>query len=235
MQFDSPLLSGRLIKRYKRFMADVICDQTGKTITIHCPNSGSMKGVVEPGAKVWFSKAKNKNRKLLFTWELSTENDILVGVNTQTPNTLVAEGLTEKFFKPFQEYGDFLREVRIPNTDSRIDFVLKPRSSNVSCYIEVKNVHMNQDGVAAFPDAVTVRGTKHLETLMHLKSQGFRAVMIYIVQRNDLDTFTVAESIDPVYARTLRESINKGIELFAYACHVTPNEITLDRPLEVFV
>ncbi len=198
MKVKTPLLSGRLVKRYKRFLADVVCDVTGETLTIHCPNSGSMKGVVAPGTRVWFSRSTNVNRKLPYTWEISSEGNVLVGVNTQTPNLLVSDGLKESFFEPFREYPEFVREIRV-GTETRIDFLLHATPTHPPCYIEVKNVHMNQNGIAAFPDAVTTRGTKHLETLVKLNKDGSEI---------DLDNYTEFDYIIDNYG-TLDEFIEK--------------------------
>lgn len=230
MRFLPPLEPAFLIKRYKRFLADVRL-LTGETITIHCPNSGSMKGIQVPGTQIWIRRSPNPNRKFAYTWELSQENGILVGVNTHLPNLLVSEAFTHKELDLFKAYSSFKREVSV-GKNSRIDFLLFPEEGPL-CYVEVKNVHLNLDGQAAFPDSVTTRGTKHLLELMTLKAQGFRTIMLYIVQRMDLPRFTVAENIDPVYAVTLKKALNFGVEAFCYRCNVSVDGVSLDSSLPI--
>ncbi len=229
MRFLPSLESAVLIKRYKRFLADVTLLSTGEKLTIHCPNPGSMIGVQTPGTQIWIRNALNPLRKLAYTWELSQENNCLVGVNTHLPNLLVSEALTHKSLDPFISYTSFKKEVSC-GKNSRLDFLLT-NDQDPPCYLEVKNVHLNINGNAAFPDAVTTRGTKHLLELIALKEQGYRAIMLYIVQRSDLRFFTVAEEIDPVYAVTLKKALHLGVEAFCYSCNVSTDGISLGSSL----
>ncbi len=229
MRFLPSLEPALLIKRYKRFLADVSLLETGETLTVHCPNSGRMTGVQTPGTQIWIRNSLNPNRKLTYTWEISQENGQLVGVNTHLPNLLVAEALAAQELDIFTSYTSFKREVAC-GKNSRIDFLLT-NGQDTPCYLEVKNVHLNLDGKAAFPDAVTARGTKHLLELISLKEQGYRAIMLYIVQRSDLHCFTVAEEIDPVYALTLKKALQFGVEAFCYRCNVNIDGISLGSSL----
>lgn len=225
MIFSSSLLKGQLIKRYKRFLADVYLENKETPVTIHCPNSGSMLGLTKEGSSVWVSTSTNISRKLPYTWEIGEEENVMVGVNTQNPNRLVAEALQQKFFSPFLEYTTFKQEVPI-GKNSRLDFVLQ-KDGKPPCYLEVKNVHLKKDTYAAFPDAVTDRGTKHLEELISLKQQGAQAVQLYIIQRSDLSAFTFAHWIDPVYAKTASKAKEAGVIFLAYNCTITSSEISL--------
>ncbi len=231
MLFSPPLLKGKLIKRYKRFLADVCLENKEAPVTIHCPNSGSMLGLTKEGTSVWVSTSPNLSRKLPYTWEIGEEEGVLVGVNTQNPNRLVAEGLKQKFFSPFLEYTTFRQEVPT-GTNSRLDFVLE-KEGKPPCYLEVKNVHLKKDIYAAFPDSITDRGTKHLEELISLKQQGAQAVQLYIIQRSDLSVFTFAHWIDSLYAKTAYKAKEMGVIFLAYICSVTPDEITLLRKIPI--
>lgn len=231
MRFGSPLIKGTLIKRYKRFLADVYLEGHSKPVTIHCPNSGSMLGLTKEGSSVWASKSLNLKRKLPYTWEIGEEDGVLVGVNTQNPNKIIAEALKEKIFNPFIEYTSFKKEVCV-GANSRIDFALE-HEGRISCHIEVKNVHLKRDKQAAFPDAKTVRGVKHLEELISLKHQGFKSVQLYVIQRPDLESFTIAEWIDPLYAKVARTALRAGVIFIAYDCLVSPLEIKLNRQIPI--
>jgi len=233
MKFPDPLIKGRLIKRYKRFMADVeLAD--GSVVTAHCANSGSMLSVNDPGAEVWLSPARNPDRKLKFTWELIKIGKTFVGINTSLPNKIVTEAITNGWVKELEGYGALRREVKY-GKNSRIDILLEDEN-RPSCYVEVKNVTMKRDldpkAPVEFPDAVTSRGTKHLVELSDMVAEGHRAVMFYLVQREDGKAFTVAGDIDPKYAAALEKAIKAGVEVLCYGCRLTKKEIKVSGPVK---
>lgn len=224
MQFSQPLITGTLIKRYKRFLADVLLDN-GETTTAHCTSTGSMSGLAIPGSKVWLSKAANPDRKLPYTWEMVECEGAMVGVNTSHPNALVQEAILGGHLVDFTGYDSLKREVKY-GQNSRIDILLSS-PGRPFCYIEIKNVHSKRGNIVDFPDAVTERGAKHLREMMDMVSLGHRAAMVYVVQRQDGDQFSFAEDIDPVYAQTAREAFAAGVESFVYPCSMTVEGITL--------
>lgn len=231
MIFPTPLLSGRLIQRYKRFLADIELDN-GLKITAHCANSGALMGVCQPGNRVWVSQTDAPNRKLPYTWEMVMDSDAIVGVNTRWPNILVRDALIRRTIKPLQDYHTIRAEVPY-GTRSRIDFFLQQEGLQ-DCYVEVKNVHLKRtENTAEFPDGITARGTKHLNELQEQVRLGNRAVMIYIVQRNDCQYFQLAADLDPLYAETARISFAAGVEAYAYACDVSPESIKIERELMI--
>jgi len=234
MKFSSPLIPGKLVKRYKRFLTDVELEN-GDIVTAHCANSGSMLSVNEPGAKVWISPANNPKRKLQYTWELIQIGEALVGVNTQHPNLLVADAIEAGQISELMGYDSLKREVKY-GQNSRIDILLSSENKPL-CYVEVKNTTMRRDlnvgAPAEFPDSVTARGTKHLIELENMVSEGHRAVMFYLVQRDDATAFTVANDIDPTYARHLKEAMEAGVEVMAYTCRMSPQEIVVSDAVEV--
>ena len=233
MKFPNPLLRGTLVRRYKRFMADVVLD-TGETVTAHCANSGSMLSVNEEDAEVWLSPAQNPDRKLKYTWEMIRIGTTLVGINTSLPNKLVEEAIVAGKIKELKGYANLRREVKY-GKNSRIDILLED-DTKPPCYVEVKNVTMKRDldpkAPAEFPDAVTARGTKHLGELVDMVKAGNRAVMFYLVQREDSKSFTVADDIDPAYAKALARAIKAGVEVLCYACTLSPEDIRISRPLK---
>lgn len=233
MKFHAPLLKGRLIKRYKRFMADVVLDD-GATVTAHCANSGSMLSVNEPDAEVWLSPAKNPDRKLKYTWEMIRIGRSLVGINTQHPNALVAEAIEKGRVGELKGFESLRREVKY-GKNSRIDILLEDAKKGL-CYVEVKNVTMRRDlkpgAPVEFPDGVTARGAKHLVELSDMVKQGHRAVMFYLVQRGDgSGGVTIARDIDPEYGKALDAAKKAGVEIVAYGCTLTPDEIKVAKPL----
>lgn len=228
MKYPTPLVHGRLIKRYKRFLADVTLDNETE-VTAHCTNSGSMKTCLEEGAEVYLSPAKDPKRKTPFTWELIKINEKWVGINTNIPNQLAFEGVMAGVIPGLEGYTHVKREVKFQ--DSRFD-VYAENDTN-KCFIEVKNVTMKAGNYALFPDAVTTRGRKHLETLKRVKAEGIRAVMLYIIQRMDVTTFGPAADIDPAYAEALREAHAQGVEIIAMQAKVKPEGIELVRKMEV--
>lgn len=231
MKFSTPLLRGRLIKRYKRFMADVELDD-GQTVTAHCANSGSMLSVQDPGSEVWLSPASNPDRKLKYTWELIRVGEGLVGINTQHPNGLVADAVADGTIAELAGYASLRREVKY-GQNSRIDLLLED-PSRPPCYVEVKNCTLRRGGgPVEFPDAVTARGAKHLVELADMVADGARAVMAYLVQREDGDRFTIAADIDPDYAAGLKQAIAAGVEVICYRCRLSPDEIAVTEPVPV--
>ena len=215
------------LKRYKRFLVDI--EQEGNITTVHCPNSGSMKGLTNPGSNAWISTALNPMRKLKHTLEIIESERSLVGVNTHRTNKIVLEALQAKKIDHLDDYDHIQAEVPY-GTNSRIDFLLK-KSGSKDTYIEVKNVTLKNGNHALFPDAPTLRGTKHLLELIKIKAEGHRAIMLYVVQRQDCQKFSIAKDIDPLYCKTLKKAIEGGVEILAYQCRVTPANICLDKPI----
>lgn len=234
MRFSTPLIQGRLIRRYKRFLADV--DLAGEIVVAHVPNSGSMLGLDAPGSAVWLSRSDNPKRKLAYTLELVEADGGLVGVNTGHPNALVAAGIAAGTIPELAGYARLRREVKY-GRNSRIDVLLEDEA-RPPCYVEVKNVHLRRpdrhDGRAAeFPDCVTARGAKHLEEMTAMVAAGCRAVMVYLVQRTDCSHFRVAADLDPAYFAGLRRALDSGVEALCWSCAIGPESIELDRPLPV--
>ncbi len=237
MRFSTPLVEGRLIRRYKRFLADVEL-ATGALITAHCANPGAMMGLSAPGNRVLLSLSPDPKRKLAHSLEL-VEVDFgwrgpqLVGVNTAMPNRLAAEALRAGTITELAGYTAIRPEVRY-GTNSRVDFVLTG-DGRPDAYVEVKNVHlMRTPGLAEFPDCVTARGAKHLHDLAAMVAQGSRAVMLYVIQM-DAERFSLAADLDAVYARTFAQLRASGVEAYAYVCRLTPDEIVLEKPVPVVV
>jgi sugar fermentation stimulation protein A len=235
MRFPSPLKRGRLIQRYKRFLADVVLD-SGETVTANCPNTGSMLGLTTPGARVWLSRSDSPTRKYAHTWEM-IEADLgdgpsLVGINTGHPNRLVAEAIAEKRIKALAGYGSLRREVKYGEA-SRIDILLEDERKG-RCYVEIKNVHlMREGGLAEFPDSVTARGVKHLRELAAMAKEGHRAVMLFLIQRTDAQRFTLASDLDPAYAAAFRLAAEAGVEALAFGCRMSEAEIALGRAVPI--
>lgn len=233
MKFSSPLIPATLIRRYKRFLADVILE-AGDEVTVHTPNTGAMLGCAEPGSRVWLQDSGNPARKYPLGWELSTSvAGTLIGVNTHLANQLVQEGIETGVIEELQGYASLRREVRYGEEGSRIDLLLQ-HVARPACYIEVKNVTLLRDaGVAAFPDAVSQRGSKHLRELIGMVQQGYRAVLLFCVQRADAEVIEPARDIDPVYADTLATAVQQGVEVLAYRALLSPTEITLQTRLPI--
>ncbi|MEZ5924962.1 MAG: DNA/RNA nuclease SfsA [Hyphomicrobiaceae bacterium] len=235
MKFATPLIRGTLLKRYKRFLADVRLDD-GLTVTATCPNTGSMLGLVAPGSPVWLSVSDSATRKYAHTWEL-VEADLgngptLVGINTSHPNKLVAEAIAAGSVPPLEGYASQRAEVKY-GENSRIDLLLES-PAKPACYVEVKNVHLARTaGLAEFPDSVTERGTKHLGELANMVEAGHRAVMVYLVQRADCGRLALARDIDPKYAAAFDAARARGVEMLCLACRVSPEEIAVDGMLPI--
>lgn len=234
MRFPRPLLRGTLVRRYKRFLADVQLE-TGEVVTAHCPNSGSMRTVSDPGCEVWLSAAEPSGRTLSFTWELIRIDGELVGINTNRPNQLVMEAVLHGRIPKLSGYPSPRREVRY-GRNSRIDLLLQS-ASGPTCLVEVKNVTMKRGkGYASpveFPDCVTDRGAKHLAELTAAVGRGERAVVVYVTQRADAEQMTVAADLDPTYADAAQTAASAGVESLCYRCHVDPEEVRLTDPVPV--
>ncbi|GAB4522725.1 MAG: DNA/RNA nuclease SfsA [Amphiplicatus sp.] len=230
MRLPAPLFPGRLVRRYKRFLADIRLD-SGETVVAHCANPGSMAGVAVEGAPVWASKSDNPARKLAWSWELVDIDGVLVGINTANPNRIAAEAIRAGAVPALAGYRTLRREVKY-GAASRIDLLLEDGQDGRPCYVEIKNVHLSRaPGLAEFPDAVTARGAKHLEELAAVAREGARAVMLFVVQRGDCAAFRPAADIDPDYAEGLRRAVAAGVETLCYDCAVSLDAVTLRRPL----
>jgi sugar fermentation stimulation protein A len=228
MIFESPLVKGHLIKRYKRFLADIELED-GTFITAHCPNSGAMQGLTTPGTPVWVSKSTNLERKLPYTWQMAEVDGTFVGMNTSNPNHLVEEALQANIIPELQGYSSLRREVPY-GKNSRIDILLESSSKSLT-YVEVKNVHLKRGKSAAFPSSVTARGAKHMKELSDMVQQGHQAYVLYVVQRNDCMGFEVAADIDPFYGEETLKAHKAGVKPLVYACDVSPKAITLTHSL----
>jgi sugar fermentation stimulation protein A len=231
MKFRATLVEGRLIRRYKRFLADV---QMGDAvITAACPNTGSMMGCAEAGNRVWLSESDSATRKYRHTWELVEVGRTLIGINTGLPNALVHEAIEARAIPELTGYASIRREVPFGEERSRVDLVLEA-PERAPCYVEVKNVTAAvKKGVALFPDCVSDRGAKHLRELIRLKAAGLRPVQLYCVQRGDVKEVRPADGIDVEYGRMLREAIAAGVEVMAYRARVTPDEVVLEKRIPV--
>ncbi|WP_417671781.1 DNA/RNA nuclease SfsA [Roseibium sp.] len=234
MKFSTPLISGRLVKRYKRFLADVILDEDGSEVTAHCANPGSMLGLKEPGSRVWLSRSDNPKRKLKYSWEVMEADGALVGINTAHPNGLVEEALMAGRIEALSGFASLRREVKC-GKNSRIDILLEDESG-ARTYVEVKNVHlMREAGLAEFPDSVTARGAKHLAEMSDMVAEGHRAAMVFLVQRPDCARLSLAADIDPNYAAAFKFAREAGVEAYAIGCSVTTDGIQVDKLVELLV
>jgi len=235
MRFSAPLIPATLVKRYKRFLADVTLP-SGETITVHCANPGSMIGLNAAGARVWLSKSANTKRRLTYSWEI-IEVDLgggaeLVGINTTHPNALAAEAIAAGAIPELAGYKTIRREVKYGN-GSRVDFLLED-PARPPCYLEIKNVHlMRRPGVAEFPDAVTKRGAKHLHELSAMVRAGARAVMLFLVQIGSARSFVLARDIDPAYGRAFDAARAAGVEALARRCRVTQDGIEVAEAIPI--
>ncbi len=234
MKYDQILKEATLLKRYKRFLADVSLDD-GNTLTIYCPNTGSMMNCNVLGSRVWYSEIQDSGRKYPHTWELvEVDGGHLVGIHTGRSNHLVREAIESGVIKELQGYDSIRGEVRYGNQNSRIDFLLEKNDER--CYVEVKNVTLGEaDGKGYFPDAVTTRGAKHLQELMDMIQEGHRAVLCYCVQHTGIKEVRPAVHIDKDYTQLLQEAHKKGLEILAYSAHITPQEVTLQKAIPVVI
>ncbi|OMH32051.1 DNA/RNA nuclease SfsA [Motiliproteus sp. MSK22-1] len=232
MKFEHPLQEGKLVRRYKRFMADVEHSED-KVITIHCPNTGSMKNCSDQGSRVWFWDSGNPKRKYPHSWELvEVEEQFLACVNTGRANALTKEAINNAIISELQGYESLRTEVKYGEEGSRIDLLLEGPQGR--CYVEVKNVTLlREDGLGVFPDAVTERGRKHLRELMKVAAAGDRAVLLYCVAHTGIERVSPADDLDPAYGETLREAVTAGVEIYAYRAEIDSESISLRYPIEV--
>ena len=231
MKFSKPQHKAKLVKRYKRFLADVLLED-GTEMTVHCANSGAMTACNESGRPVIISDSQNPKRKLQYTWEMIQMGRTWVGVNTATPNQAVAEFIQAGEIPELLGYESLKREVKYGREGkSRIDILLT--RGDEACYVEIKNATMRVDDHAAFPDAVTSRGQKHIEELEYIARNGQRAVLFFFVGRNDCERFRPADEIDPTYGKLLRRALNNGVEVLAYQMKFTPKQVQVIRKLPV--
>lgn len=232
MQLEK-MQSGRLIKRYKRFLADILLD-SGEQLTVHCPNTGSMKNCADPDSLVWVQDSGNLKRKYLFGWELvQVEGRFWACINTGRANALIREAIESGVITELQDYQQIRQEVKYGDENSRIDLLLE-RSDRSRCYVEIKNVTLlEENGIGSFPDAVTTRGAKHLRELMLMASQGHRAVLMFCVPHTGIKQVRPADHIDPTYGRLLREAAAAGVEIYAYGASITPQQVTISHALPV--
>ena len=230
MRLPEHLRTGTLLRRYQRFLADVHLD-SGETVTVHCPNSGSMTGCAVPGSPVVLSRSDRAGRKYPFTWELVQVNGCWIGINTGITPALVREGIASGTVAELQGYGTIRPEVT--RGDSRLDLLLTGERG--TCWVEVKNVTLAEDGRALFPDAVTTRGQKHLVELMDVVRSGERGVIFFTVQRGDCYDMAPADRIDPNYGQLLREAVAAGVEALAYRADISPSRVVLERRLPIIL
>ena len=226
------LVSGTLVKRYKRFLADVRLD-SGETVTAHCPNTGSMRGCSEPGRKVYLSASDNPRRKLNYTWELMEMPTTLIGINTQIPNKLVQHSVMEGLVDELSGYTMVRPEVKSSH-HTRLDLLFS-RDGGEECWVEVKNCTLVENGLARFPDAVTIRGQKHLAELERLVSSGKRGVIFFLIQRMDAVSFSPAADIDPDYAKALKQAVRAGVEVVVRDTHLDTAMISMGKSIPMIL
>jgi sugar fermentation stimulation protein A len=230
MRFSRPLVRGVLLRRYKRFLADVRLPD-GTETTAHCANSGTMLGCAEPGAEIWLLPSGGGRRKLAWSWELVRVGEHLVAIHSSRANAIATEAIAAGRIPALGGYVRLRREVRYGSA-SRIDLLLEAPGRPI-CYVEVKNVHLRRGGFAEFPDAVTKRGAKHLAELGAMAAAGHRAAMLYVVQRGDCAAFRIAADIDPVYDIAFADARAAGVEALCYYCRVNVDGIEIEAPLEI--
>ncbi|PYE89556.1 DNA/RNA nuclease SfsA [Phyllobacterium leguminum] len=231
MQFTLPMVSGRLERRYKRFLADVTLDD-GRFITASVPNTGSMLGLSAPGSRVWLSVSDGLKRKYAHTLQIVEADGTLVGINTGLPNRLAEEAILSGLLPSLAGFANLKREQKY-GKNSRIDILLTDPARPVT-YVEVKNVHfMRTPGLAEFPDTVTARGAKHLDELGDMVEAGHRGVMLFVIQRNDCASFRVCRDLDPVYVKAFERAHTRGVEAYAIRCQITPEGILADSAVPI--
>ena len=229
MKFTDNLLAGTLIRRYKRFFVDVKVNN--QIITAHCPNSGSMFGLLDKNNKIWISKSNNPKRKLKYTLELIKVKGSLVGVNTIFANKIVQEGLRNKSINEFIDFENIKPEV-VYDKETRFDFLLE--KNNRKIYLEIKNVTLSiEEGIAEFPDAITSRGTKHLFKLLEAKKSGYQSYILYLIQRENCNNFKIADKIDIDYKKAFLEVKKEGVKILCYNCKLSPREIKINKSVKI--
>ena len=229
MNFENKLISGVFIKRYKRFFVDVLIG--GKIITAHCPNTGSMQGLLKKGNKVWISKSNNTKRKLKYTLQMIETNGSKVGINTLLTNKIVLHALRKKLIKKFDKEIEIKPETKF-GENTRFDFLITAK--NYKAFIEVKNVTLSRKPkIAEFPDAVTERGSKHIQELMKASTQGYDIFIIFVVQREDCKKLMIAKDIDPIYSKLLLKAVKKKLNIICYDCKFLSKGIKLNKKVKI--
>ena len=228
MNFNETLISGEFIKRYKRFFVDI--KMGNNTITAHCPNTGSMMGLLKKGNKVWFSRSNNLKRKLKYTLQIFENQNSKIGINTHLTNKIVFDALKNGSIKNFIKVDDIKQEVKF-GENTRFDFLLTEKTKKT--FIEVKNVTLSRKNkIAEFPDAITSRGLKHIEELLRAKQKGFEIYLLFVIQRNDCSKFQLAKDIDPKYCELLIKAVKKNLKILCYDCKFSPKGIKLNRKIK---
>jgi len=231
MIFENKLISGLFIKRYKRFFVDIKIDN--KIITAHCPNTGSMSGLLKKGNKVWISKSNNPNRKLKYTLEIIEDKNSKVGINTHSANKIVLHALQNNLIDGFDDISEIKPETKF-GLNTRFDFLISNKKHKA--FIEVKNVTLSREkALAEFPDAVTTRGLKHINELLKASKKNYKIFILYLVQRDDCSSFTVAKDIDPDYANALNKAIKNKLKILCYDCKFSSKGIKLNRKIKIKV
>ena len=227
MNFDKSLISGEFIKRYKRFFADI---KIGKnTVTAHCPNTGSMMGLLKKGNNVWLSKSDNPKRKLKYTLQIIENQKSKVGINTHLTNKIVFDALKKRMIKNFKDINSIQQEIKF-GENTRFDFLLTQKNNKT--FIEVKNVTLSREKqIAEFPDAITSRGLKHIQELLKANKQGFEIYLLFVIQRDDCSKFKLAKDIDPEYCELLAKAVKKNLKILCYDCKFSSKGIKLNREI----
>ena len=228
MKFKSKLLQGTVIKRYKRFFADI--KYKNKIITAHCPNSGSMMGLLNKGNDAWFSVSENPKRKLKYTLEMVNVNKNLIGINTQLTNKIVLEALNKKNIKQLIKFNSVNPEIKFSDK-TRFDFLVS--NNKEKCFVEVKNVTLvRENEIAEFPDAITSRGTKHLNELITARKKGYQSYLLYLIQREDCKSFKIAKDIDEEYKIAYDKALKNGVKILCYDCKLNNEEIKINNQID---
>ena len=232
MRFQTALVPARLIRRYKRFLADVVLEADGREVTAHCPNPGAMLGLADEGMRVWLEPNDDPKKKLKFGWRLVELGDAMAGIDTAVPNRVVGEALRAGVVAEVADYTGVKAEVKY-GKNSRVDFLLTA-DGKPDLYLEVKNVHLKREGdLAEFPDCVTTRGAKHLQELSDMVALGHRAVMFYLVQRTDCRRFDLARDLDPTYGMAFDEARAAGVEVICYGTLITTEGVSFGNPIAI--
>jgi sugar fermentation stimulation protein A len=231
MNFENKLLSGLFIKRYKRFFVDV--SVKNKIVTAHCPNSGSMMGLLKKNNKVWITEASNKKRKLKYTLQIIKDDKSKIGVNTHLTNKIVLEALKNNSIKDFGN-PTYIKSEQTFGKNTRFDFYLEEK--NIKTFLEVKNVTLKRKSkTAEFPDSITTRGTKHINELINAKKNGFNAYLLFVIQRQDCDKFKIAKDIDPEYSKALINAIKHNVKILCYDCKFSSKGIILNKKIKIHI
>ena len=229
MNFENKLISGLFVKRYKRFFVDVKIDN--KVITAHCPNTGSMYGLLKQGNKVWISKSNNPNRKLKYTLEIIEVDNTKVGINTHSTNKIVYHALKNNFIEKLKNSLEIKPEIKF-GKNTRFDFLVK--NKNFNSFVEVKNVTLSRKKkLAEFPDAVTSRGLKHINELIKASKKKYEIFILYLIQRDDCDSFQIAKDIDPEYAKALMRAVKNKLNILCYDCKFSSKGIKLNKKIKI--